>query len=656
MSERCRFCKFAATTLLLAIILVPSCALAQLDTKRAQDWVDREKRAVVKLEVTGTTPDGRPYSQEGSGFFIYSGGGTSYLITAAHVIGSNEAEQTKNPDWKVENGTIQRTIGVRPLNEHGTLDSANTDVSVADVYGGDIAVLAMNGDGYQTLPLNVDARATDLRQVMLLGFRAQSRTLTKPPPIGLGQLDAATSEYLTNFQSWPGESGAPLIDLETGKAVAIATGTKFRNGPSNQATPISLHAGNLAAFLPVPPSTPAPLPAADYQARGDREALQYRAAIGSLEKLKSYVSSCTICQFKEAAQSEIASLERQAQSGKEEAQYRAAHGSVEKLGVYLASCLICEFKAQATAEISERRTQSVAEEKQYDGARGNPEGLKAYVDTCKVCQFKKDALDQIATLNRPQQRQKEDTKRFALVIGNYSYVPPVGQLLGPPGDLKLISKALKDVSFNVTSVQNAGRIDFVREISRLGTELAGAGDGAIGFLYYSGHGAVSPTDHTEYLIPIDVGDPANADFFYSAVPLSEITAQLTTAAPKAAIFIVFDACRYVLQLPKKSEEILAPGFIRVSFTRLAPENNGTFIAFANAANGCGPDVHDVAGPYAESLALELVKPGQDHLELFSHVRERVRRITNGVQVPSYQDNLVGQIYFAEDSMVQKGLR
>ncbi len=415
-------------------------------------WLDREQRAVVKLEVTGTTPDGTTDSREGSGFFIYSGGGRSYVITAAHVIGSNEREQSRNPDWKVENGRIQREIKVRPLNEHGTLEPGITDVFPSPlVLQGDIALLATNAYGYPILPLSMEGEATGLRRIMLLGFRAQSKSLVQPPPIGTGQL-AASWQYVTDIQSWPGESGGPLIDLDTGRVVAIASGSAFQSGPTNEATPISLSVGYLRPFLPSISSTFSPPPddeqarradeASSYKAsRGNleklreyvnsckacefkkdaqqeiaslEEAAQYRVARGNLDKLKAYVTTCSICEFRNDATTEIVSLERQQQKNKEEAQFREARANMDKLRVYVASCSICDFKSDATTEIAslERQTQKNKEEAQYRAARGDAEKLKAYIDSCAICDFKDAAASEITSLARQAQQQQEASRYY----------------------------------------------------------------------------------------------------------------------------------------------------------------------------------------------------------------------------------------------------
>jgi uncharacterized caspase-like protein len=117
-------------------------------------------------------------------------------------------------------------------------------------------------------------------------------------------------------------------------------------------------------------------------------------------------------------------------------------------------------------------------------------------------------------------------KRFALVIGNFSYASTLGPLSTPAKDIVLVEKALLQVKFDVVTKSDATRIDVYREIDRLGIKLGDAGEGAIGFLYYSGHGVANSIDHLNYLIPKDAGDPANEEFWYRSVPLNDVVNRL----------------------------------------------------------------------------------------------------------------------------------
>ncbi|MBM3576656.1 MAG: caspase family protein [Alphaproteobacteria bacterium] len=228
-------------------------------------------------------------------------------------------------------------------------------------------------------------------------------------------------------------------------------------------------------------------------------------------------------------------------------------------------------------------------------------------------------------------------KRFALLIGNQDYTPAVGQLTNPLNDIDILGTALGKIGFEVKILKNATRVDINREIGRLALNLESAGDEAIGFFYYSGHGVARSKDHINYLIPVDITDMSSDDFWYNAVSLDSILKELQSVAPLASNFIVFDACRNELHLPSKTT---SKGFEPVGQT------NGIFIAFSTSPNDTASDVGEKGGPYARSLSAELLKAGQDHLTLFQNVKERVFWLTKNTQRPWESNGFIQRIYLA----------
>ena len=178
-------------------------------------------------------------------------------------------------------------------------------------------------------------------------------------------------------------------------------------------------------------------------------------------------------------------------------------------------------------------------------------------------------------------------KRFALVIGNYNYKLSVGPLKTPQRDQELITKALADIHFDdVVSKENVTRTDIKYLVDVLAHKLEAAGNDAIGFLYYSGHGAANPDDHMNYLIPTEADKPEDERFWYGAVAVDDIVRTLTEKAPRASIFIVFDACRSELHLPSGKSPLASKGFDLEDMH----QKPGVFIAYSTSPNTEAPDV------------------------------------------------------------------
>jgi hypothetical protein len=237
----------------------------------------------------------------------------------------------------------------------------------------------------------------------------------------------------------------------------------------------------------------------------------------------------------------------------------------------------------------------------------------------------------------------QEPVRLALLIGNKSYTGKVQPLKNPHNDIEEVGKALAAVGFKVTRLPDASRLQMLGAVNRLGADLARGGPSAVGFLYYSGHGVARPEDRTNYLIPIDLQDTSSTDFWYAAVKLDDIMGELERAAPFAAHFVVVDACREDLQLPYRSA---SKGFVPVA------ERSGMFIAFATASGAVALDqvrAEDATGPYSSVLAKELVKPGQDHLQLFQNVKEGVFAATASRQTPWERNGLLRRVVFAKAS-------
>ena len=232
-------------------------------------------------------------------------------------------------------------------------------------------------------------------------------------------------------------------------------------------------------------------------------------------------------------------------------------------------------------------------------------------------------------------------KRIALLIGNQDYARQVGALSNPVNDVNLIAASLRKIGFedgDVRIVRNGTRRAILRAIDAHAEALKAAGPDAIGFLYYSGHGAANKRNRRNYLIPVGV-KRLDGSVWYDAIPLDTIVSTLSDIAVNAAHFVVFDACRNLLNMPTKG----AKGFVPVSTRR------GMLIAFSTDPGETASDEGKGSGPYAAALAAELVRPGIHHLDLFQNVKERVYRQTSA-QVPWTRDGMLQRVFLGGHSV------
>jgi WD40 repeat protein len=194
----------------------------------------------------------------------------------------------------------------------------------------------------------------------------------------------------------------------------------------------------------------------------------------------------------------------------------------------------------------------------------------------------------------------------------------------------LVGKALREVGFELLDpLKDATRDDMLFGVHALADKLRKAGPGAIGFLYYTGHGIGVGGDNV--LIPKNVQGTSDAELNIRGVKLAEVLDILKQNAPHAVHFIVLDACRNNIRGAKG-----AKGFVPV-----VDHRTGMVIAFATAAGEVASDEGSDSGPYAAALAAELVKAGQNDQQVFNSVRSRVVEVT-GKQTPWTYDGLVGE--------------
>ena len=223
--------------------------------------------------------------------------------------------------------------------------------------------------------------------------------------------------------------------------------------------------------------------------------------------------------------------------------------------------------------------------------------------------------------------------RIALVITNQAYAQPGARLTATHRDGDLVKAALEKVGFRVFVVRDTrNEGELLRAIGEHVERLAQAGPDAVGFLYYSGHGAADRPDGANYLIPTEVPLATAAQLDLMAVRLDKITSALSKVGRMS--FIVFDACRNVA---------LQRGLRDATFKGFAPvrEQNGLLLAFATDPGNVAVD----ESHYARALAEGIVQPGLEAAQVFRRVRQRVRDATGGRQAPEYVDKREHDFHF-----------
>ena len=224
--------------------------------------------------------------------------------------------------------------------------------------------------------------------------------------------------------------------------------------------------------------------------------------------------------------------------------------------------------------------------------------------------------------------------RVALVIGNGHYGASFSPLPNPPNDAKLISKALKDAGFDVTTVLDADQKQMKRAFADFGQKLADKGPDAVGLFYYAGHGV--QVDGKNYLIPTKAEISNAKDVGIEAVDADWVLQQMEFAGNRMNI-VILDACRNnPLPASKRSAD---KGLARMD----APK--GSFLAYSTAPGATAVDGKGSNSPYSQALAHAIENNAVPLEQLFRQVRVDVMNATGEDQVPWDSSSLTGEFYF-----------
>ncbi len=232
-------------------------------------------------------------------------------------------------------------------------------------------------------------------------------------------------------------------------------------------------------------------------------------------------------------------------------------------------------------------------------------------------------------------------ERVALVIGNGDY-KHIGALKNPPKDVRLISDALQDVGFDVTTLVDAGEDEMLDAILSFSKQIDASGRQTVGLFYFAGHGI--NYDGNNWLIPVDAKVNAGPDVERRAVSARYVL-KMMEEQRNATNIMILDACR---DNPFKGVAFASTRSLTRGMAKMeAPE--GSFIAFSTAEGEVAYDGNGDYSPFAAAFAAELVTPGISVNDMMVRVNARVRETTKALgpapQIPWVRHSLSDLFWF-----------
>ena len=220
--------------------------------------------------------------------------------------------------------------------------------------------------------------------------------------------------------------------------------------------------------------------------------------------------------------------------------------------------------------------------------------------------------------------------RIALVVGNGAY--KTSPLNNPVNDARAITRALKELGFEVLLRENLTQQGFLGALREFGSRLKDTG--GVGLFYYAGHGM--QVKGANYLIPVDAAIEGEDEVRYLSIDANQVLDKMDQAGNRLNI-VILDACR---------DNPFARSF-RSKQSGLAQMDapSGMLVAFATAPGAVAYDGDGVNGVYTKHLLRNLTIPGLPIELVLKRVREGVSKDTGQKQIPWETSSLLGDFYF-----------
>lgn len=235
-------------------------------------------------------------------------------------------------------------------------------------------------------------------------------------------------------------------------------------------------------------------------------------------------------------------------------------------------------------------------------------------------------------------------KRVALVAGidQYDNLKPDQQLKKAVNDARAIGAALKSLGYDVVIVENAARLDFMRQWQSF---LNGIAPGDETAMFFAGHGV--EIGGLNYLLPRDVprfGRGEDEVLKAAALSITALLEQVREKKPQVSLYVL-DACR--------DNPFSEPGGRGLGGTRglarIDPPR-GTFVMFSAgtgevALDRLSDDDPDPNSVYTRSLLPRLTSPGKNIADIARELKVEVGALAQRVahvQTPAYYDEVVGE--------------
>lgn len=234
-------------------------------------------------------------------------------------------------------------------------------------------------------------------------------------------------------------------------------------------------------------------------------------------------------------------------------------------------------------------------------------------------------------------------RRVALVIGNSKYLH-TSPLPNPHNDAAAIAAALKRLDFEVVLALDVAFADTHKPIREFSRRLQGAD---VALLFYAGH-ALS-LEGRNYLVPVDAEARDETDVKFRMTLVNSVVDEM--ARLTRLTIVILDACRDN-PLARSLHRTVAPSRsadVGMGLATMSTVGRELLIMFATAPGAVASDGVGEHSPFSQALLRHIEKQGIDVEALVRSIRQDVREITGGNQLPEAWLRLEQRFQFRKDA-------
>lgn len=247
--------------------------------------------------------------------------------------------------------------------------------------------------------------------------------------------------------------------------------------------------------------------------------------------------------------------------------------------------------------------------------------------------------------------------RVALVIGmsEYTTVPTLDNTVR---DAEGISRTLRDIGFEVTTLKDVGGAELRRRIEDFTFR---AETSELALIYFAGHGVEVQGEN--FLIPVDANVKSNQDIQRQSISLKEFMAAVDGA--RKMRIVILDSCRdnpfgdlidASVTQTQVAEQVASRSAGGGGLAPATPDR-GTMVAYAARDGQKALDGDGQNSPFAIALMENLPKQGVEISLMFRQIRDDVLTATRNLQEPHTYGSLSGTPFYlagAGDGQSQVG--